>query len=115
MRLTLYIVLVYILTVLCQLYLLNIFLKFLVTLWLLLSLENDCDRGTEGCEGGGNGGGEEGGQEMMTIGETETSTWCWACLVAVSSPLCQDTRLPQLFFLPSLGRLSSKLRVLQIL
>ena len=87
---------------------LNIFLKFLVTLWLLLSLENDCERGTEGSEGGGAGGGEEGGQEMMTIGETETSS-CAACLVAVSRPLCQDTRLPELFFLPSLGRLSSKL------
>ena len=98
------------------LYLLNIFLKFLVTLWLLLSLEKDCERGTEGSDaGGGGGGGEEGGQEMMTIGDTDISTWCWLCLLAVSSPLCQDTRLPLLVFFPSLGRLSSKLWVLQIL
>lgn len=45
-----------------MIYLLNIFLKFLVTLCLFLSLE---------IEGGG---GEAVGQEMMTIGETDIST-----------------------------------------
>ena len=53
----------------CLVYLLNIFLKFLVTLWALLSLLDGCD------EGGGGGGGEAGGQEMMTMGDTETSAW----------------------------------------
>ena len=118
----------------CLVYLLNIFLKFLVTLWALLSLLAGCD------EGGGGGGGEAGGQEMMTMGDTETSAWAWHCdclcvslspprlstvsrVSRVSSPLCQDTlRLEALeallllfmFLIPSLGRFSSKLWVLQL-